>query len=119
VKLIIKFYLTIKVHSINPETIEEHSTVLQCQFSGSMFCIAGTGVEPTTSPAGDVLLTTGILFFLFIVDINSKGIFLKPCGRTTQFFAGLHCQSESSAGQSSLGGCLASRSGWAIARHKN
>ncbi len=83
---------------------EEHSIVLQCQCSGSMFCIAGTGVEPMTSPAGNVVLITGILFFLFIANIKSKrDFFFKPCGRTTQFYAGLHCQSESSAGQSSLG----------------
>jgi hypothetical protein len=100
-----------------------HATRFSMFFSSSksyahIFAFASAEIEPTTSPAGHVVLTTGItssrrgsrLCFVFIADAKSKrGNFLKPCGRTTQFSAGLHCQSESSAGQSSLGRCVASR----------
>jgi hypothetical protein len=50
-------------------------------------------------------LQKGFRFFnLLQIQIQKGQKFLKPCYRTTQFSAGLHCQSESSAGQSSLGG---------------
>jgi hypothetical protein len=77
-----------------------------------MFYIKGTRIERTNLSPGKVVLTPGIpsrneercLFFLFIAGTKSKReFFKKPCGRTTQFSAGLHIHSESSAGQSSLG----------------
>jgi hypothetical protein len=41
-----------------------------------------------------------IVYFTYKVK---RAKFLKPYDRTTQFSAGLYCQSESSVGQSSLG----------------
>ncbi len=78
-----------------------------------LFRTTGEGYERTTWPGGNVVLTTsnpsnseeeGVVF-QFIADRKSKTEKIKkPCGRTTQFSAGLHCQRETSAGQCSLGG---------------
>jgi hypothetical protein len=43
---------------------------------------------------------------------NQNGeIFLKPCARTTQFFAGLHCQALNHRRTELVRGYLASRQG--------
>jgi len=82
---------------------QNNSAVLHCQCSGQMFSPMGTGIEPTSSPGGNVALTTGIpsgtenkgLHFRSIANTESRRAkFLKPCGRTTQFSAGLHCQAQ-------------------------
>jgi hypothetical protein len=85
---------------------------------GPRSCIEGVEIEPRAFAAGIVVLATGVpsgtenirLFFLFITDTMSKRAnFLKPCGRTTQFFPGLHCRRESSAGTELVIGSLAYR----------
>jgi hypothetical protein len=85
---------------------------------GPRSCIEDVEIKPRAFPAGIVVLATGIpsgsenirLFFLFIADTTSKRAkILKPRGRTTQFFAGLHCRRESSAGTELVIACLACR----------
>jgi hypothetical protein len=73
----------------------------------------GTGIESRASPAGNVALTTviplgteeGVFFSRFIADTKSKKAKnLKPCSRTTQFFAGLHCQARNQHRTELMGG---------------
>jgi len=68
---------------------------------GLMFCITVAGIEPTTLPRRKCSTNHIIpsntafigLFFRFIANTKSEREFLKkPCCRTTQFSAGLHCQ---------------------------
>jgi hypothetical protein len=64
---------------------------------------AGATIDPTTHPAGNLILTTGIpsnyrgkVYFSYLFQTQSRKVqkFKKPYGRTTQFSAGLHCQAQ-------------------------
>jgi hypothetical protein len=70
---------------------------------GTCFALQALVTGPTTTPAGDVALTIGtpsntndgVLFIEVIEDTMSKRAKIsKPCGRTTQFSAGLHRQAQ-------------------------
>jgi hypothetical protein len=59
---------------------EDRSADLHCQCLGHMFCIAGAGTGPTTTPAGDVALTIGtpsntnegVFFFFNLLQTQSQ-----------------------------------------------
>jgi hypothetical protein len=68
-------------------------------------------------PAGAGVLTFGIpsgteeecLLFKFTAETKLKRVqFLKPCGRTTQFSARLHCQAQNQRWKELVRGCLES-----------
>jgi hypothetical protein len=70
---------------------------------GKCLALWAQALKPTFSPGGNVALTTGIpsgtenkgLLFRSIANTESRReMFLKPCGRTTQFSAGLYCQAQ-------------------------
>jgi hypothetical protein len=97
------------------KTSGEHSgTYLgSISVSGS---ITDTGIEPITSPAEKAVATTGRHLstkkekFIFLLQHKvRKGKNLKPCGRTTQLSAGLHCQARNQRRRELVRGCLARR----------
>ncbi len=83
-------------------------------------CSGHWGIETHDLPAGNVTLTIGIipgiekwsLFFTFIADTMSKRAKIKkPCSRTPQFSAELHCQAWNQRRTELVRGYLAPRWG--------